>query len=107
MRQRACQTYGVYSDTKFKLPGHVDKIVEGIFKNMQEDQPLPVKFHAACALEKILTRNETAQNIIKPGLDQTLKCFLTLMNELDNEEVVAAFENVMAAFSEHIGPFSV
>lgn len=29
------------------------------------------------------------------------------MNELDNEEVVAAFENVMAAFSEHIGPFSV
>lgn len=74
------------------------KVIEGIFKNMQEDQPLPVKFHAACALEKILSRSEAAQNIIKPGLDLTLQCFLKLMNELDNEEVVAAFENVMASF---------
>jgi hypothetical protein len=29
------------------------------------------------------------------------------MNELDNEEVVAAFENVMASFQDNIGPFSV
>jgi hypothetical protein len=88
----------VYCDIKFKEEGHLPKVIEGIFKNMQEDQPLPVKFHAACALEKILSRSEAAQNIIKPGLDLTLQCFLKLMNELDNEEVVAAFENVMASF---------
>jgi len=37
MRQRACQTYGVYCDIKFKEEGHLPKVIEGIFKNMQED----------------------------------------------------------------------
>ena len=54
MRARACQTYGVYGDMKFKDTTHIQQVVDGIFKNMSEDQPLPVKFHAACALEKIL-----------------------------------------------------
>jgi hypothetical protein len=57
---------------KFKNEGHLEKIVEGIFKNMSEDQPLPVKFNAACALEKIISRNENAQGLIKPGLNVML-----------------------------------
>ena len=60
MRQRACQTYGVYGDLKFKDDEHLKKVVEGIFKNMNEEQPLPVKFHAACALEKLLSKSEKA-----------------------------------------------
>ena len=54
MRSRACQTYGVYGDIHFKNQDHIIKIVEGICSNMTESQPLPVKFHAACALQKIL-----------------------------------------------------
>jgi hypothetical protein len=72
MRQRACQTYGVYGDMKFKDDGHLQKVVEGIFRNMSEDQPLPVKFHAACALEKIISRNDKAQDLLKPGLNVML-----------------------------------
>jgi len=54
MRLRACQTYGVYGDYKFKDESHIQKICQGIFKNMADDQPLPVRFYAACALEKVL-----------------------------------------------------
>jgi hypothetical protein len=43
---------------------------------------------------------------VKPGLEKVLQTYLSLMNELDNEELVSAFENVMTIFSEHIGPFA-
>ena len=73
---------------------------------MAEEQPLPVKFHAACALEKIL-HNEAGVGFIKPGLDTMLKCYLSLMNEFDNEELVSAFENIMTIFQDDIKPYAV
>ena len=111
MRLRACQTYGVYGDIHFKDQNHVTKIVEGICANMQEkygeeDQPLPVKFHAACALQKILM-NKTAQDHVRPSLDGLLKCYLSLMNEFDNEELVQAFERVMTIFQKEIKPWAI
>jgi hypothetical protein len=57
MRLRACYVYGVYSNLKFQDEAHLKAAVEGIYYNMGENQPLPVKFHAACALEKILSHN--------------------------------------------------
>lgn len=73
--------------------------------NMIEDQPLPVRFQAACALEKIL-KVEKAMTMIKPKLDVILKCYLGLMNEFDNEELVAAFESLMTIFQDDIGPYA-
>jgi len=39
---------------KFKDENHLRQVVDGVFQNMSDEQPLPVKFHAACAFEKIL-----------------------------------------------------
>jgi len=64
-----------------------------------------VRFHASVALEKIL-RNDVAMTFIRPGLDVMLKQYLSLMNELDNEELCAAFENVMALFNDDIAPYA-
>ena len=60
---------------------------------MTEAQPLPVRFHAACAVEKVL-RNDVAKEFLVGfmGLGTMIQSYLTLMNEVDNEEVVAAFE---------------
>jgi hypothetical protein len=73
---------------------------------MQEEQPLPVRFQAACSLESIL-RNDEAMKFIRPGLDVMLKCYLQLMNEFDNEELVSAFENIMSIFHLEIRPYAV
>lgn len=71
MRLRACQTYGVYGDYKFKDLGHIQAFCEGVFNNMADNQPLPVRFYAACALEKILT-NQQAVKYLRPGIDTVL-----------------------------------
>lgn len=97
MRLRACQTYGVYGDYKFKNEEHIQKICEGVFNNMKDTQPLPVRFYAACALEKIMSI-ESAYKLIRPGVSTMLECYLSLMNEFDNEELVNAFESIMSIF---------
>lgn len=44
--------------------------------------------------------------LIKPGLEQLLKCYLGLMSELDNEELVESFEDIMQIFEKDIGPYA-
>jgi Holliday junction resolvase RusA-like endonuclease len=51
--------------------------------------------------------NENAIKLVKPHLDNILKSFLTLMNELDNEELVSSFENIMSVFEDEIQPYAV
>lgn len=72
---------------------------------MEEQQPLPVKFYAASALRQILQIDE-AKDCIKPGLEQLIKCYLQLMSDLDNEELVEAFENIMQIFEKDISPYA-
>jgi hypothetical protein len=43
-------------------------------------------------------------NLVKPNLEGVLGCYLSLMNELDNEELVSAFENVVSVYHESINP---
>jgi len=64
---------------------------------MSDNQPFPVKFHAALALEKIL-RKDVAIEFVKPGLNLLVQCYLSLMNEIDNEELTNAFENITIIF---------
>jgi len=73
---------------------------------MSADQPLPLKFHAAIALEKVL-RNEVAHQFVKSGLDVVIKCYLSLMSEFDNDELVDAFQVVMKLFKNDVKPYAV
>lgn len=54
----------------------------------------------------MLTINE-AKLMIKPGLEQLLKCYLGLMSQLDNEELVEAFETIMVIFDKDIAPYAI
>ena len=54
LRMRACQTYGEYDDLKYVQEGHLAQVTESIYKNFGPENPLPVRFHAAKALEKCL-----------------------------------------------------
>jgi len=73
---------------------------------MAASQPLPVKFYAACALELVL-RNEKGREHVKSGLPVVIETYLQLMSELDSEELVAAFENIMSIFANDIHPYAI
>ena len=107
MRSRACQVYCDYADQRFEDTDHKKNLVIAMFNLMALSQPLPVKFYAANALEKVIFQNEDAMEFTKPGLGTVLKCYLNLMNEMDNEELVHSFENIIVIFKRDIQPYAV
>ena len=82
---------------------HIRSLVDAIMNNMAGNQPLPVRFQAACALERIL-RNDMAKEVIKVGISLVLKGYLSLVNEIDNGDVLIAFASVMSIFKHDIKP---
>lgn len=54
LRATACQAYGMFEDLVFEHASHLKQVVERVYENMAEGQPLPVKFAAARTLEAIL-----------------------------------------------------
>ena len=65
-----------------------------------------MRFYAATAFEKILSQSVAKQHI-SSGLNQVISSLLNLMDDFDNEELVAAFENIVSTFDKDIGPHAI
>jgi hypothetical protein len=105
LKARACWMYGIFYDIKFADEAHVKATVDGLYKNLFSED-LPVRLEAALALTKFL-ENKIAEEALKPVLKTLLEKYLTMMDEIDSEELVAALENLMGVFADDIGPFAV
>jgi hypothetical protein len=62
----------------------VGKIVD----HLQSDN-IAVRVDAACALASLL-EHEEAINLVRPGLEQVLRVFLKIMDDIDFEDLVGA-----------------
>ena len=67
---------------------------------------IAVKVDAACAISELLDHEE-AINFIRPGLEQILKVFLKIMDEIDFEDLVSALRKIVEVFEEDIAPFAI
>jgi hypothetical protein len=67
---------------------------------------IPVKLEAAIALSKLL-KNDICEKILRPGLGEIIENFMNLTNQIDSEELVAAFETFMQVFSDDMGPHAI
>lgn len=51
--------------------------------------------------------HEEAINFIRPGLEQILRVFLKIMDEIDFEDLVGALRKIVEVFQDEIAPFAV
>lgn len=79
--------------------------VDGIYQCLFSEF-LPIRFQAACALSSML-HNETAVAFLKPALENLLKAFLKIMEEIDQEELMNSMDQIMEVFADDIGPYAV
>jgi hypothetical protein len=79
--------YGQFCNYNFKDESHIQNAADGIYKCFNGSKHLPVKLEAAIALSKIL-KNPVVEKFLKPGLTSILENFLTLMEEVDSEDLV-------------------
>lgn len=66
------------------------------------DDDLPVRVNSAIALIKMLDQ-ELAVNFIRPGLNDVIKIYLKLIDDIDYDELIESLKKIVEVFDEEIG----
>ena len=104
LRARACWLFGKFGHLEFQNPNNIKVAVEGI-TNCLMDANLPVRVKAAVALNCLLLQKE-AEDLLRPLLPKILEIYLKLMDQIDNEGIVAALEGIVDSYQNEIVPYA-
>ena len=73
-----------------------------------------MKFHAACALQKVLFNQTELKGvrvikhmIRQEQIDIIIKCYLELINEFDIQELASSFKSIMYMFNKEVKPYAI
>lgn len=102
LRARACWTYGQFAYYPMN-DSEVQVEVTQILCRQLVDSELPVKFQAALSLPKVL-RWPAAKALIAPELPRLLELYLSLIEEIDSEDLIIGLEGVINRFSTELIP---
>jgi hypothetical protein len=106
LRFRACWMAQQFSEIKWSDDGsHLRSLVMMVLQRLS-DPALPVQIEASKAL-RFLIENDGAEETVLPVLPQLLTEYFRIMNEIGNDEVVAALQVIIDKFGDHIEPHAV
>lgn len=103
LKARALWIYGEMSNF-VSDPEHAKKAVEVVYQCLLDDC-LPVKVFAGTTLHK-LSKIKEAKKILEPGVAEIIGAYLKAMNEIDQDELVNALEEIVDVFDDKIEPFA-
>lgn len=104
LRARACWIYGQLTAAEnvsldVVLPG-----LEGVQKCLL-DKEFPVRVRAAVNIRHFL-QNKVAAERISPSLADLLQLLFSLLDDIDNTDIVATIDQVVVGFSDDIAPYA-
>ena len=104
LRARACWLYAQLTaaesvSLEFILPG-----LEGVQKCLV-DKEFPVRVRAAVDIRHFL-QNKVAAERIAPSLKDLLSLLFTLLDDIDNTDIVATIDQVVVGFSDQVAPYA-
>lgn len=100
MRSRACWIFGQFYNIQYK---NVDSFLNAvqIVVNSVNDKELPVRVYSALSLH-FLVKAKTVKPKIESILPQLLEAFMSLMGEIDNDDLVAALQSLIKKYSKQV-----
>ena len=105
LRSRACWVYGEFGDYTFADEQHIKSATDGVYQSLNSEH-LPVRLSAALALGKLI-QNTTAAEFMKPALSSILQLYCKIMYEIDNEDLIEAFEQIVNVFKDDLAPYAI
>ncbi|KAL7531578.1 hypothetical protein ACHAXR_006571, partial [Thalassiosira sp. AJA248-18] len=106
LRCRACWMVQRFSETPWTDDGtHLRNLIQLVLQRLS-DPALPCQIEASKAL-RFLIEVEGAHVTLLPVLPQILNEYFRIMNEIGNDEVVAALQVIIDTFGEHIEPHAI
>ncbi len=106
LRCRACWMVQRFSEISWSDNGaNLRMLIELVLQRLS-DPALPVQIEASKAL-RFLIEVDGADVTLLPVLPQILNEYFRIMNEIGNDEVVAALQVIIDTFGEHISPHAI
>jgi len=105
LRAKACWIFGRYYKMEWSNPENYLTGLRLVLKCIV-DPELPVRVRAVLALQHLI-QNELSTEEIRKVLPLLLEEFFKIMNEIDNDELVATLRQIIDHFAEEMGPYSV
>lgn len=104
LRARACWLYGVLTATE-NIP--IDTVLPGLegVRKCLADKEFPVRVRAAVDVRHFM-QNDIASSRIAPKVAELLTLLFTLLDDIDNTDIVATIDQVVVRFSDQIAPFA-
>lgn len=103
LRFRACWMVQQFSEVKWNDDGtNLRTLIQMVLQRLS-DPALPVQIEASKAL-RFLIEADGADDTLLPVLPQLLSEYFRIMNEIGNDEVVAALQVIIDKFGDHIEP---
>lgn len=106
LRYRACWMAQQFSSVKWSDDGNNLRTLLQMVLQRLSDPALPVQIEASKAL-RFLIETDGAEQTILPVLPQLLTEYFRIMNEIGNDEVVAALQVIIDKFGDHIEPHAL
>jgi hypothetical protein len=104
LKYRACWIYGEFS----RMPmdsDHRFEIGKALFSAMS-DHNLPVKITSSSSLYRML-RNKDLKESFKSELARILEAYISLMDSIDNDELISGLEEIVSIYDDSIEPFAI
>lgn len=101
---RALWTYRRFARFDFRNKAHLLTASEKIFQHLQHPN-IVVRVEAAQTVSALLEYPEVV-DMVRPGLQNVLKVFLTIMDEIDYDELVHSLRRIVEVFSDEVAPYA-
>ena len=105
LRYRACQLTGLFGRLDYQNTENIRVAVEGLYHCLL-DNDFPVRVNAGIALNHLLYQ-PVAIEVLKPGLSKILETYVTLIDLIDNDDLVNALEGIIDKYENDIHPYAV
>lgn len=83
---------------------HAVEAAKNVYKALL-DECLPVRVLAGTTLHK-LSKIKEAKAILEPGISDIIEAYLKIMQEIDQDELVNALEEIVNLFEDKVEPFA-
>jgi importin-7 len=106
LRYRACWMVQQFSNIQWSDDGtNLRTLIQMVLQRLS-DPALPVQIEASKAL-RFLIESDGAEETLLPVLPLVLTEYFRIMNEIGNDEVVAALQVIIDKFGDHIEPHAL
>lgn len=105
MKARACWVYGEFAHYPLTDEDHLRHALNNLYQCLQSDE-LPVRVNAAVSLIRLLD-HPVAVEFIRPGLQQVIRIYLKLIDDIDYDELITSLKKIVDVFEEEIGPYAL